>query len=229
MSKDFYAFIFARGGSKGITKKNLRKINGISLVRRSIDLALQLENVSKIFLSTDSQDIANEANSLDVEVIERPHELAKDETSEILAWKHAINVVESKFGSFDKFVSIPPTSPLRSLEDVKNIMLLLNEKFDLTLGITKSKRNPWFNMVQKSEGYQVRKIFNDKNFSRRQDAPLTFDLTTVAYAAHSSYVLKPENLLDGVIGGFEIPEERSLDIDTEIDLKVAELLLKIKF
>ena len=138
MSKDFYAFIFARGGSKGITKKNLRKINGISLVRRSIDLALQLENVSRIFLSTDSQDIANEANSLDVEVIKRPHELAKDETSEILAWKHAINVVESKFGSFDKFVSIPLTSPLRSLEDVKNIMLLLNEKFD----VSKNLSNP---------------------------------------------------------------------------------------
>ncbi|ABO18036.1 acylneuraminate cytidylyltransferase family protein [Prochlorococcus marinus] len=225
MSKDFYAFIFARGGSKGITKKNLRKINGISLVRRSIDLALQLDNVLKIFLSTDSQEIANEVNSLDVEVIKRPYELAKDETSEILAWKHAINVVEEKFGSFDKFVSIPPTSPLRSLEDVKNIMFLLNAKFDLTLGITKSKRNPWFNMVKKSEGNQVTKIFNDKSFSRRQDAPLTFDLTTVAYAAHTSYVINSKNLLDGVIGGLEIPEERSLDIDTEIDLKMAEFFL----
>ena len=83
MIKEFNAFIFARGGSKGIPNKNLRKINGISLVRRSIDLALELENVSKVFLSTDSDLIADEANIEDVEIIKRPLELADDNSPEL--------------------------------------------------------------------------------------------------------------------------------------------------
>tara|TARA_Y100000589_G_scaffold28724_1_gene23889 strand:- start:15464 stop:16153 length:690 start_codon:yes stop_codon:yes gene_type:complete len=225
MKEEFNAFIFARGGSKGIINKNLRKVKGISLVRRSIDLALQLNNVSRIFLSTDSEKIANEARSLNVEIIKRPIHLADDKANEIYAWKHAINMVVARYGKFDKFVSIPPTSPLRSLDDVKKIMKLLEDKFDLTLGITKSKRNPWFNMVQSSKKNKIKKIFKDQKFSRRQDAPEIYDITTVAYAAHTSYIMSADNILDGAIGGVQIPEERSLDIDNLLDLELAEFFI----
>ena len=229
MIKEFNAFIFARGGSKGIPNKNLRKINGISLVRRSIDLALELENVSKVFLSTDSDLIADEANIKDVEIIKRPFELADDNSPELSAWKHAIYNVESRFGKFDKFVSIPPTSPLRKVEDVQNIMNLLNSNFELTLGVTESNRNPWFNMVKFSEKNRVKKIFNNSSFSRRQDAPQVFDITTVAYAGFTKYILSANNILDGLIGGVKIPVERSIDIDTKMDLEIAEFFMNRNF
>lgn len=229
MLKEFNAFIFARGGSKGIPNKNLRKINGISLVRRSIDLALELENVSKVFLSTDSDLIADEGNIKDVEIIKRPLELADDNSPELSAWKHAIYNVESRFGKFDKFVSIPPTSPLRKVEDVQNIMNLLNSNFELTLGVTESHRNPWFNMVKFSEKNSVKKIFNNSSFSRRQDAPQVFDITTVAYAGFTKYILSANNILDGLIGGVKIPVERSIDIDTKMDLEIAEFFMNRNF
>ena len=229
MLKEFNAFIFARGGSKGVPNKNLRKINGISLVRRSIDLALELENVSKVFLSTDSDLIADEGNIKDVEIIKRPLELADDNSPELSAWKHAIYNVESRFGKFDKFVSIPPTSPLRKVEDVQNIMNLLNSNFELTLGVTESHRNPWFNMVKFSEKNSVKKIFNNSSFSRRQDAPQVFDITTVAYAGFTEYILSANNILDGLIGGVKIPVERSIDIDTKMDLEIAKFFMNRNF
>ena len=108
-------------------------------------------------------------------------------------------------------------------------MNLLNSNFELTLGVTESNRNPWFNMVKFSEKNRVKKIFNNSSFSRRQDAPQVFDITTVAYAGFTKYILSANNILDGLIGGVKIPVERSIDIDTKMDLEIAEFFMNRNF
>src|SRR5690606_15586002 len=95
-----YAFIFARGGSKGLPGKNIKPLGGIPLIGHSITLAQQVSGVKKIFVSTDSDEIAAVAESLSVEVIKRPHELASDTASEWLAWQHAIQFLYARGESF---------------------------------------------------------------------------------------------------------------------------------
>ena len=142
-----FAFIFARGGSKGLPRKNLLEIKGLSLTRRAIKAAKQIEMVERVFLSTDCQEIHREGEIEGVEVIKRPEELASDSASEWDAWKHAINYAEKKYGNFDIFISLPPTAPCRSIDDVRKCISNLKDDIDLVFTATAAKNNPWFNMV----------------------------------------------------------------------------------
>lgn len=113
MSKIIFAFIFARGGSKGIKRKNLKKLNGKPLIYYSINIAKQLDIFKKIFVCTDSDEIINYSKKLKVEVIKRPKYLATDNSPEFLSWKYAIQYLKKNNIFFDTFVSLPATSPLR--------------------------------------------------------------------------------------------------------------------
>ena len=119
MNQKTFCFIFARGGSKGIPKKNILPIAGLPLLVHSINLAKRLKEVDRIFVSTDCEEISEIAYDQNVEVIKRPLDLAQDDSSEWLAWQHAIKYVESFEEQFDRFLSLPATSPLR----IKKILL----------------------------------------------------------------------------------------------------------
>jgi CMP-N-acetylneuraminic acid synthetase len=119
MAKSVVAAIFARGGSKGVPRKNLRLINGSPLIAYAIRTALGVRAVSRVVVSTDDLEIAEVARSHGAEVpFMRPAELATDEASEWHAWQHAIKTLEAASGQFDLFVSIPTVCPLRTSEDV---------------------------------------------------------------------------------------------------------------
>ena len=109
------AFIFARGGSKGLPNKNIRDFCGKPLIAWSIEQALNVKEISQVIVSTDSQEIAQIAKDFGAEVpFLRPSELAADDSSEILSWQHALNFVNLTTGNYPElFVSIPTTSPLR--------------------------------------------------------------------------------------------------------------------
>jgi len=220
----FNAFIFARGGSKGIPKKNLQKVGKFTLVEHSIRIAKRLPSIERIFISTDSDEIASLGRTYKIEIINRPEELASDSSNEVLSWKHAINFVENSYGYFDNFLSIPPTSPLRIEEDIFRIMSSLNSNIDIVLGISRSKKSPWFNMVTNEGGIKL--VNKSSQIFRRQDTPLIFDITTIAYAAKVTYLKGCNNILEGKVKGVEIPEERSIDIDNWFDLKLARLLIE---
>ena len=100
------AFIFARGGSKGLPRKNVLPFQGKSLLVHSIDLAKNLEEVTDIFVSTEDSEIAKIAEKHGVNVINRPNSLAKDNSPELLSWKHAVSYVQETFSSFDKFFPV---------------------------------------------------------------------------------------------------------------------------
>ena len=150
-SKITYCFIFARGGSKGLKNKNLKKLNGKPLLQYSIDLAKKIKFIKKIFVSTDNKKIENYARKNNIYVIKRPKKISGDHSKEIDAWKHAIKYLSKKKILFENFLSLPTTSPLRSKEDIVKSVNMLKGKTDIILTGTKSKRNPWFNMVKKNK------------------------------------------------------------------------------
>ena len=224
-----FAFIFARGGSKGVPGKNIKEICGKPLIAYSIEIAQKIESIDKIFVSTEDDKIAAVAREYGADIIPRPQNLAQDDSPEWLAWQHAIKWLEDKRESFDTFVSLPTTSPLRKKIDITRCMDSLDQKTDMVIGITEATRSPWFNMVQQdSDGFLKVVMGNEKTYIRRQDTPKIYDITTIAYVTKPEYILNADGGFDGKVKGVEIPSERALDIDTELDFEFAEFLLDKK-
>ena len=226
MKQKTFCFIFARGGSKGIPKKNILPIGGLPLLVHSINLAKRLEVVDRIFVSTDCKDISEIAIEQNVNVIKRPIYLAQDDSSEWLAWQHAIKYVETYEEKFDRFLSLPTTAPLRTKGDIEKCLEALKKDVDLVLTMTKSKRSPWFNMVTSDESSKLNLIFSESKIIRRQDSPQCFDLTTLAYVSRPHYIMNSTSMWDGIVQGVEIPSERSIDIDDTYDYMIAKLLME---
>ena len=222
------ALICARGGSKGIKKKNLLKINNISLVGRSILQAKKCPLIKKIYISTDSTEIANEAKKYGGLVpFLRPKKISGDKTSEILVWRHFINYIEKKLKKIDYIVSVPPTAPLRRIKDINECLrVAIKNKPDIVLTGSISHRNPYFNMV-KIKNKKISLICSiKKKIVRRQDAPKCYDLTTVCYVFRPGYIKNNSNLFSNKTRLVIIPKERSLDIDNNFDYEVAKFLFK---
>ena len=219
------ALICARGNSKGIKNKNLLKFRNTTLLGNSINQARKSKLIKRIIVSSDSKKIIKEAKKYKAEVpFKRPSKFAKDNSSEIETWKHAIKILNKK-KKIDFFVSVPTTSPLRKVSDIENcIKKAVKNNLDIVFTITKSSKNPHFNMIKIKKGKI--KLFSklNKKISRRQDAPECFDLTTVCYVFKPEFILKTKNLFKGKTGYVVIPKDRSLDIDDKIDYRIARLL-----
>ncbi|EIH1744638.1 acylneuraminate cytidylyltransferase family protein, partial [Escherichia coli] len=218
-----FAFVFARGGSKGLPHKNIKLLAGKPLLQYSIDIAKNAPSIDKIFVSTDDEDIAKIAKLNGAIVIPRPKELASDTSPEWLSWRHAIDWVEEYYGQFDGFISLPATSPLRSIQDVEDaIAKRESEQADICISVTPSSRSPYFNMVKKTANGFV-EIVNPLNdeVARRQDAPAVFDITTVVYATTPQFVQHNYGLFSGQVTSIEIPKDRAVDIDDIYDFRLA--------
>ena len=221
------AFIFARGGSKGVPRKNLRPLGGLPLIAHSIRHALQSSLVERVVVSTDDAEIAAVARKYGAEVpFMRPAELATDTAPERQAWQHAIRALGVNAVKF--FVALPPTSPLRSVADVDAcIRELQNSDADIVLTTTPARRSPYFNMVTYDDQGWVRLgISGGATVIRRQDAPVMHDITTVAYAARPEHVLNTDSIFAGRVRAVTVPEDRALDIDSELDFRFAEFMLQ---
>ena len=222
------ACIFARGGSKGLPGKNIRLFHGKPLLAWSIECAKQIPSIDRILISTDSSEIAEVASQYGAEVpFLRPSELAKDDSPELLSWQHMLNYLDSSEQYRPStLISLPATSPLRLVSDVKRCLILFQSSdFDGVISVTPSSRNPYFNMVQQSSDNQVRLVSDSPNFiHRRQDAPPIFDVLTLAYVFNTNFVLNTTSLFEGSLGAVQFPPERSIDIDTLLDFEIAEFL-----
>lgn len=225
-----FGAVFARGGSKGVPGKNLRKVAGRSLLGHSIALGIASPLIHEMICSTDSREIAAEAERFGADVpFLRPDELSTDTSPEWAAWHHlASHLLSAGAEKEDLLVSLPTTAPLRLAEDIHNaVNLFQSSEFDVVLGVSESARNPWFNMVTRSEdgGVALAAGSTETEVSRRQDAPSVFDITTVVYVTTLGFVSRSCALFDGSVGSVLIPSERAIDIDTELDLDVADYLL----
>ena len=226
------AFIFARGGSKGLPGKNIRPLAGKPLIAWSIEHALAVNRIERVIVSTDSEDIAKVAHGYGAEVpFIRPAELARDDSPEWLAWRHALNFLRETTGTFpEAMVSVPATAPLRLSQDIENCLdEYENEDAEMVITVTDAHRSPYFNMVKKnSDGTVGLVIPPPLAITRRQDAPVVYDMATVCYVAKPKFVMEKNATFDGRVKAVHIPSERALDIDTLLDFQIAESLLDLR-
>ena len=224
--KKYVALICARGGSQGLPKKNIRELKGRPLIGWAINTALQISRVERVIVSTDSQEIANVALEFGAEVpFLRPTELAQHDSPEWLVWQHLLQFIEKDTGLPFGLLVLPTTSPLRAVSDVERCLDEYEKgTADTIITTTMAHRNPSFNMIKQDDsGFCSILLPPDKTITRRQDAPTVYDMTTVAFVSNPHFVLKHKAIFDGRVRAVLIPHERSIDIDTEFDFKIAEI------
>lgn len=225
-------FIFARGGSKGLPGKNIKPLAGKPLIAHAIDVARACSRIETVIVSTDDAAIADTARSWGAEVpFLRPADLATDTAPEWLAWRHAIEWFEQERGEFGIFLSLPATSPFRSLVDVEACIdaLEADPRADAVITVREAERSPYFNMVSlDANGYAGLVIPPEGGIARRQDAPRVYDITTVAYAVRPAFVRRADRLFEGAVRCVQVPAERALDIDTPYDFELAQAIALIR-
>lgn len=226
------AFIFARGGSKGLPGKNIRLLGGKPLIAWSIEHAFAVKRIERVIVSTDSEEIAMVARQYGAEVpFIRPAELARDDSPEWMAWRHALNYLRETEGVFpDAMVSIPTTAPLRLPLDIENCLNKYEQgDADVVITVTDANRSPYFNMVKANlDGTVGLVIPPSSSIVRRQDAPVVYDMATVAYVAKPAFVMNHSATFEGRVRMVHVPVERAIDIDTLLDFQIAERLLEMR-
>lgn len=225
------AFIFARGGSKGLPGKNIRPLAGKPLIAWSIEHALAVKRIDRVIVSTDSEAIVAVAQKYGAEVpFIRPAELARDDSPEWLAWRHALNYLQEKDGVLPAaMVSLPATAPLRSPLDIENCLDEFEKgDADIVITVSEAHRSPYFNMVKTNEDGTVGLVIPPQSaIARRQDVPVVYDMATVAYVIRPEFVLTKNALFEGRVRAVKVPTERAVDIDTLLDFQMAECFLKV--
>ncbi len=221
--------VCARGGSKGVVNKNLRPMAGKPLIAHSLIQAKAVGLFDAIAVSSDSAEILAAAAQWGAdELIERPEELASDTADKAPAIGHCVAEVERRHGvRFEVLVDMDATSPLRLPEDILGAVTLLEDS-GATNVITgaPARRSPYFNLVERGATGAVALAKNSgPRVDRRQDAPPCFDMNASIYVWRrepfmaAPAVFYPDTLL------YEMPEERSFDIDSELDFAIVEFLL----
>jgi N-acylneuraminate cytidylyltransferase len=225
----YIALICARGGSKGVVGKNIRPLGGVPLIGWAIRSAQGVERISRVIVSTDSEEIAQVATEYGAEVpFMRPAELARDDSPEWLVWRHALAYLEDQGeDGLEGLVVVPATAPLRDVQDIESCLDEYEKGgVDVVITISDAHRSPYFNMVvNNKEGYCSLAVPQDEAITRRQDAPVVHDMSTVAYVVRPQFVHDNSGLFDGLVRGVYVPPERALDIDTLLDFRIAECLI----
>ena len=223
------ALICARGGSKGLPGKNIRFLAGRPLIAWAISQAKAVNRVQRVIVSTDSEDIAEVARQAGAEVpFLRPAQLAQDNSPEWLVWRHALDFVKGDAGTYpDGLLVVPATAPLRAVTDLEQCLDEYEKGgVDVVVTVTDAHRSPYFNMVQVRKDGTVGLVIPPRSaIVRRQDVPVVYDLTTVAYVARPEFVMTQNGIFEGRVRSVHVPLERAIDIDTALDFKIAECLM----
>ena len=226
----FYCLICARKNSKGLPNKNIKLLHGIPLISHTLRFAKKVKYFENIFVSSDSEKIKKISNFEKVQFDQRPKYLSGDKTSELKVWKYSLKkfIKENKVKINDNIVILPCTSPLRRKIDVLNmIKKFKSSKLNGLVAVTKSKKNPFFNMIKLSPTNKIVKLMPDNNkVNRRQDAPDVYDITTNCYIFRISYILKTDHIFQNSIEGYEVPYYSTIDIDDKFDFQLAKKLMK---
>lgn len=217
----------ARGGSKGIPKKNIAMLKDRPLIDYTIKAALAVAPATAVLLSTDSDEIAEVARQCGLEVnYRRPDALATDTAGSREVILDAMDYADRCGMEYDAVVLLQPTSPLRQPEDIRGAMELYTPDIDMVVSVTEARSNPYYNCFETdSEGYlHVSK--GDGLYTRRQDVPPAYEYNGAVY------VINPESIRRMPLGAFPrrvpfvMPPRRSIDIDSPIDLVIASHLLE---
>ena len=222
--------ICARGGSKGVPSKNLREIAGKSLVAWSVFHARSSGLFDVIAVSSDDSQILKLAGDAKADLlISRPIELATDTAGKIPAIAHCLAQAEKELGrSAATLVDLDVTSPLRTVADIiAAVDMLEDTNASNVITGTPAHRSPYFNLVEKtSSGAIVLSKAIDRQVLRRQDAPICYDMNASIYVWKRDTFVKNPSVFYEDTQLFEMPAERSLDIDSELDFALVQFLME---
>ena len=222
--------ICARGGSKGVKNKNIRLLAGKPLIAHTLEQARQCGLFERIAVSSDSEAILKTASEWGAdELVVRPPEMARDTSAKIPAIRHCVETVEKRTGTcFDIVVDLDATSPLRIPEDIFNAVALLESKgISNVITGAPARRSPYFNLVELgTDGVARLSKPPSSSVVRRQDSPPCFDMNASIYVWQRAALFENPGVFAQDTGLYVMPEDRSLDIDTELDFDIVEFLMK---
>ncbi|MFT4684076.1 MAG: CMP-N,N'-diacetyllegionaminic acid synthase [Flavobacteriaceae bacterium] len=218
----------ARGGSKGVPGKNIKKLEGKPLIQYTIDAAREIFEKKDIIVSTDSEKIKTSVESLGLKVpFLRPTELATDTSGSQEVLLHALNFVESKGIYPEILILLQPTSPFRNATHIKEALKLYNNKIDMVVSVKETKSNPYYVLKEEnSEGFL--EDSKNGNFTRRQDCPKVWELNGAIYIINVKSLKSKQISAFTKVKKYEMNEVASHDIDTMLDWKMAESLINVK-
>lgn len=229
--KRILAIIPARGGSKGLPGKNIRELCGKPLIAWSIEHAQKSKYVDEIFISTDSQEIANVAEKYGAPCPElRPAELACDTAPSSEFIVYTLEKMKKENKPFDYFILLEPTSPLRDVEDVdKSIEMLIDSpESESCVGVAMSGTvHPAFMVVKGENGY-LKALMSDKSTLRRQDLPNVYFFEGSVYVSSVDAYLKKRTFYHDKTLPYIVPEWKSHEVDTLVDFNIIETIMKMK-
>ncbi|OGX12932.1 MAG: flagellar modification protein B [Omnitrophica bacterium RIFOXYB12_FULL_50_7] len=217
--------ICARGGSKGVPNKNIRELNGKPLIAYSIQQAQAVRLFDVIAVSSDSDLILQTAKTWGAELlIKRPENLASDTAPKIPAIQHCVLETEKLSGkTFDTICDLDPTSPFRIVGDIHHCVQLLESRgvANVITGAP-ARKSPYFNLVEiDSSGVARLSKQWEKKVVRRQDSPKCFDMNASIYVWQRGALMNSDSVFLEDTLFYEMPRERSIEIDTEFDFEVA--------
>ena len=223
--------ICARGESKGVKNKNIKKLLNKPLILHTLYQAKKSKIFDKIVISSDSEKILNICKKNVDYAIKRPKKLATHTTPKMHTIKHALITAENYFNKkFHIIFDLDISSPLRKVKDIilaKN-QFIKNDNYNL-ISISNSKKNPYYNMIEMNNKVpNLSKKLRRKIFSR-QKAPQVYDMNASIYIWKRKVLLNLKPIFNKKTTAYIMPENRSIDIDSDLDFKIVEFLMKQRY
>jgi CMP-N,N'-diacetyllegionaminic acid synthase len=221
------ALITARGGSKGLPRKNILPLNGKPLISWTIEAALQSDCIEKVFVSTDDTEISAISKLYGAEVIDRPREFATDTATSDVVIEHAITYIEEQGYDLEIIVLLQPTSPLRTSQHIDDAFVLYKQKkANIVLSVFEPEHTPIKAYVEQEDG-SIRGIHSDDApYKRRQDLPRSFQPNGAIYIFNVQSFKKLNRIPRDKVYPFVMLTNESVDVDTFEDLQHIENYLK---
>lgn len=224
--KDTLVIIPARGGSKGIPKKNIKLLDGKPLIQYSIDFALEFASPEDICVTTDDDEIIDAVKKTGIDVpFKRPESLATDTSGSYEVILHAVQFYENTGKKYTKVLLLQPTSPFRNLDDLYQMEELYDRDTDMVVSVGKSHHNPYFSLFEENtEGFLERS--KKGSFSRRQDCPEVYFYNGSLYLINVHSLKKMPLSLFSRVKKYVMDDLYCVDIDSPLDWLVCETILK---
>ena len=228
-SHKILAVIPARGGSKGLPRKNVLPLSGKPLIGWTIEAVKESKNIDRIVVSTDDREIASACEKLGVRVpYFRPKKLAKDDTPAIDVVVHVLERLKTSENYMPDYVALfQPTSPLRTSLDIDRAVELLfsNSRADSVISLVDVSESPYWMRTVAKDGFIRHFMRHDYKDLRRQDLPPVYIVNGAIYISKTDVLLKNGSFSSNRTIGYLMPRSRSIDIDDMIDFRIAEMLL----
>lgn len=225
----YLVVIPARGGSKGIPGKNIKELNGKPLIYYTIDVARGIASDEDICVSTDDQNIINKVEEYGLKVpFKRPDFLATDTAGTYEVLLHAINFYEEQGKTYDCLILLQPTSPFRKLKHLKEALSLYDNSLDMVVSVKETDSNPYYVCFEEDEYGMLKISKGNGQYIRRQDCPHVYEYNGAIYIINVNSLKKMRLNEFTKRKKYVMDREDSLDLDSMIDWKIAEFILKDK-